>query len=122
MVYVEDDRDDLVAHMLQDPRVQASVNMQNFAGNTALHLACWHNLAVIQPLLQASADLTLTNARGSSPLSVLQRHNPTHPTTLALLAQNLDAEKAAFLVKVRRLVMASTSTPLPSFLRERVER
>ena len=42
--------------------------------------------------------------------------------TLTLLQQSLDTQKASFLVKARRLVMASTMTPSPSFLRDRLAR
>jgi len=46
--------------------------------------------------------------------------HPTHPTTVAILEQSLDAEKASFLVKARRLVIAATRTTPPSFLEDRV--
>jgi hypothetical protein len=76
--------------------------------------------AIIQLLLQSGADPTLSNADGETPLDLLQLINPTHSTTLALLKQSLDAEKASFLVKVRRLTMAATRTTAPSFLQGRV--
>ena len=66
------------------------------------------------------ADLTFKNAQGKTPLDLLQESNPTHPTILALVEQSLDAEKASFLVKARRLVMAATRTTAPSFLQGRV--
>jgi hypothetical protein len=76
--------------------------------------------AIIQLLLQAGADLALKNRRGETPLEVLQGRHPTHPTTVALIEQSLDTEKASFLVKARRLVLAATKTIPPSFLQGRV--
>ena len=66
------------------------------------------------------ANLTIQNAQGDTPLALLRKDHPTHPTTLALVEQSLDAEKASFLVKARRLVVATTRTPAPSFLQGRV--
>jgi ankyrin repeat protein len=40
MDYTIWDRTDLVKRMLQDPRVRASIDVQNRDGDTALHFAC----------------------------------------------------------------------------------
>jgi len=118
-------RHDLVARLLQDPRVQASINVIDARGNAILHYACPQadepeGPAIIQLYLQAGADLTLKTAGGVTALYVLEQLHPTHPTTLALLEHSLDAEKASFLVKARRLVMAATRTTPPSSLQGRV--
>lgn len=77
--------------------------------------------AIIQLLLlQAEAGLTLMSAGVMTPLDVLKHFHPTHPTTHALVEQSLDAEKAFFLVKARRLVLAATRSTPPSFLQGRV--
>lgn len=77
--------------------------------------------AIIHFLLQAGVDANLLNTEdGTTPLSILQYFHPSHPTTLALVEQIPDAEKASFLVKTRRLVMAITSTTTPSFRQGRV--
>lgn len=118
----------IVARLLQDPRIRASINEHNRMGNTALHYACEKMRepdvpAIIQRLIQVGADLTIKNAQGKTPLNLLQESHPTHPTTLALVEQSLDAEKASFLVKARRLVMAAGRSDIaatPSFLRGRV--
>ena len=115
----------LVGRLLQDPRVQASVNVQDSAGNTALHYACSRVGEpevpdIIQLLLRAGADLTLRNSGGIKPLRTLKNCYPLEPTTLTLIQQDSDAEKASFLIKARRLVMAATRTAAPSYLRGRV--
>jgi len=115
----------LIKRLLQDPRVQASINVQipgDFGSDTALHLACKavnkpEMPAIIQILLEAGADLQFANEDGDTPLSVLQRSHPTHPTTLTLVEQSLDAKEASFLVKARCLVMAASP---PSSLQGRV--
>ena len=122
------DRADLVERLLQDPRVQASVNVQDHIGYTALHIACRQvdepeGPAIVQLLLRAGADPSLMSAgeaRGVPSLHVLKHLHPTHPTTVALVQQSLDAEKASFLVKARRLVIAATRSTPPSFLQGRV--
>ena len=64
-----------IARLLQDPRVQATVNVQNRDEDTALHFACrWdaddpEEFAVIRLLLQAGDDLTIENARWQTPLN-----------------------------------------------------
>lgn len=66
---------DLVARLLQDTRVKATVNTQEcLKAYTALHFACMglgrhgqrNAPPVIQLLLQAGADLTLMNADGQT--------------------------------------------------------
>jgi hypothetical protein len=118
---------DLITRLLQDPRVQATVNVKTSTGNTALHFACNAvsdpgGLPIVQLLLQADADLTLQSAGGVTPLDMLQHYHPAHPTTLVLVEQSLDAERAFFLVKARRLVMAGTRTTPPSLLQCRLAR
>lgn len=122
-------RNDLVARLLQDPR-QAIVNAQVGFGASALHLVCNYvdkpgTPDMIPLLLQAGADITLEDARGETPLMVLQRVHPSHPTTLALLEQISNTEKASFLIKTRRLVVAAThnsTSTAPSFVQDRVAR
>ncbi len=84
MVRVIDGRFDVVARLLQDPRVQASVNARSLGDSAALYYVCVHvdkpgAPAIIQLLLQAGADLNLTNTRGETPLVLLQRDHPAHP-------------------------------------------
>lgn len=78
--------------------------------------------ATIQLLLQAGADLTLENADGETSYEKLEEQRPT---TLALLEQIADAEKAFFLVKARRFVIAATKSnnaTVPYFAQCRVAR
>lgn len=114
---------DSAARLLEDPRVRATVNVQDKKGNTAFHEVSsageTPHEPVVAQLLEAGADPTLENDDGERPLYWFQDDFPTHPTTLALLEQSLSAEKASFLVKVR-LVMAAHRTTAPSFLVGRV--
>ena len=104
----------IVARLLQDPRVRATINIQDGDGRTALHHACDSNniseeerAALVILLLQCGADYTRTDAEGKSPLALLrQRYNPRH-AVIAVLEQAPDAENASLLVKARRLVVAA---------------
>ena len=120
-----DHKYDVVARLLQDPRIRAIVNEQDMQGDTALHIASLaldrpKAPAIIQLLLQAGADMNIKNANRETPLDWMQRCFPTHPTTLALPEQMLDAERASFLVKARRLVIAATRAAVPSYLQGRM--
>lgn len=75
---------------------------------------------VVAQLLKAGADPTLENDDGERPLHCFEEKFPTHPATIALLEQSLDADKAWFFVKARHLVMDAFSTMVPSFLQDRV--
>ena len=120
---------DVVVRLLQDPRVRATVNMQNLDGNTALHLACWNDRVTheesaskVQSLLEADANPTIADNDGIMPMDYFRQHRPDHHAAIALLEQTLaDAEKAALLVKARRLALAATNnTVVPSCLQARL--
>ena len=120
-----------VVRLLQDPRVRATVDMQDKEGNTALHHACCKYggtdaKAALNAhlLLQAGADLTIANTNGQTALADLRQHHPNLHVTIALLEQALtEAEKASLLVKARRLAVAATSNAVaPSCLQARVAR
>ena len=66
--------------------------------------------AIIPLLLQAGADPSIKNDEGETPWSLLQEKYPSHPTALALVEEMRNAEKASFLVKVRRFVLATRET------------
>jgi hypothetical protein len=122
-----------VARLLQDPRVRATVNAQDYArGTTALHMACSSSpeknaIITVRLLLQAGANPFVVNKQSQTPLDVLRYEYPSHRTTITLLEQYPDvrneAEKASFLAKVRRLAVAAASTAQPpSYLQARVAR
>ena len=83
----------VVARLLQDPRVRATVNMQNKEGRTALYFACLCRSpaeAVVRKvsiLLQAGANPTLTKKNGlwtdahdlpsTAPSQLLRCHRPS---------------------------------------------
>ncbi len=123
-------RTDVVAHLLQDPRVRATVDVQNCDGDTSLHLACFRGdddetLAtyIVHLLLQAGANPTLVANDGMTPLVVLQEHHPAYTTTIALLEHALAAaEVTSLLDKARRLVVATNSSVIPPCLEGRVAR
>ena len=105
---------DIVARLLQDPRVRATINLQSNHGRTALHHACGsasgteaNQAALVTLLLQCGANYTRTDADGKTPLALhQQRYKPRH-AVIAVLEQSPDAEKASLLFKARRIVIAS---------------
>ena len=126
-------RVDIVARLLQDPRVRETIDLQDKDGDTALHFACNREdmddataASIIYLLLQANANPLVTNNTGrGTPLALVLRyvHGTTYTTTIALLEQALVAtEVTALLVKARRLVVAATTDVIPSYLQGRVER
>ena len=111
----------IMAHLLQDPRVRATVNLQNGDGDTALHWACESKdetsaTFIVHLLLQAGCDPTLTDNYGMTPLVYLQQEYPSYHAAIALLEHAPDAEKASLLVKVRRLAAVSRNAEAPSYL------
>jgi len=120
---------DNVARLLQDPRVQATVDVVTPFGWTALHHACSHMYetpatAIVRLLLQAGANPAPPSDDGKTSLDLLRQNRPSHHSTIALLEQAPEAEKASLLVKARRIaVTASTATTpalAPSYLQGRV--
>ena len=122
-------RVDVVARLLQEPRVRAIVNFQNNKGRTALHQAfMWvggihAGSSIVRLLLQVGADPTIIDKGGLAPLAYLQKYYPTHQATMALLEHALaDAEKTSLLVKARRLVITARNAVAPSYLQGHVAR
>ena len=120
---------DIVARLLRDPRVRATVNMQDERGNTALHWACWafedeEAALKVRLLLQAGTNPTITNKKGQVPLDVVRSRHPTHHAVITLFEQALaEPEKTWLVVKARRLVAAVTGNAVdPSCLQARVAR
>ena len=128
--------EDTVARLLQEPRVRATVNVQDRDSETALHWACktfgtFGAREAVAPkvhlLLQAGADPLVTNNYGETLLDWVRVHYPTYHAVIALLEQypdaQKDAEKATLLVKARRHVVATNSNIVaPSCLQGRVAR
>lgn len=91
---------DMVARLRQDPRVRATINVQDANGNTALHCAGSCSQAEeaalkIHALLHAGADPTITRNNGETPLDVVRRIHSTYQFLIALLEQYPDAKKDA---------------------------
>jgi hypothetical protein len=130
--------------MVQDPRVRATVNMQDVNGRTVLHDACEpfkqeeaapSAAPMVHLLLQAGANPTITNNNGQIPLALLRQYRPNHHATIALLdhatiallehypVAKKDADKASLLVKARRLAVAAIGNIMaPSCLQNRAAR
>ena len=113
-----------MAHLLQDPRGRATVNMQDRQGNTVLHYACDCDsegeeaaAPTVHLLLQADADPTIPDDEGITPLDVARPHRPKRHV-IALFEQALaEAEKTSLLDKARRLAVAASSNAVaPSCL------
>jgi len=115
---------EIVAPLLEDPRVRATIYVQDEEGNTALHHACMCGSAPnIHSLLQAGANPTLPCKNGQLALAWGRQHRPSRHAVIALLEQAPDAEKASLLVKARRLAVAANSNAVaPSCLQNRVAR
>ena len=127
---------EIVARLLEDPRVRATINMQDVGGNTALHHAGCSGTRMFRGgtdataapkvplLLQAGANRTIANKHGQTALAYLRQRRPNLYVTIALHEQALtEAEKASLLVKARRIAVAATSNAVaPSCLQARVAR
>jgi hypothetical protein len=124
---------DTVARLLQDPRVRATVNMQDGNGRTVLHYAC-RNFGVedtaapkVHLLLQAGANPIIPDKSGLTPLAYLRQFHPNRRAVIALLEHypvaKKDADKASLLVKARRLAVAAIGNIMaPSCLQNRAAR
>jgi hypothetical protein len=116
-----------VKRLLQDPRIRATIDFKDGDGHTALRDACTRDSdkeetpAMARRPLQAGANPFLTNKQGLTPLALLQQQWRSYHSTIALLEEAQDAEKARLLVKGRSLVTISTSNVVaPSYLQKRV--
>jgi hypothetical protein len=120
---------EVVARLLQDPRVRATINVQDKNKKTALYHACATNkkneaASKVHLLLQAGADLLITHNKRETPLDVVRQRRPTYHATIALLEQypvaKQDAEKASILVMTRLAAAATRNTVAPSCLKGRL--
>ncbi|KAM3573105.1 hypothetical protein VYU27_004916 [Nannochloropsis oceanica] len=115
----------LATHLLKDSRIRTLINAQDQFGNSALHFVC-HDLddPAVHPLillfLKYGASLMLEDARGETPMRLLQRLYPTNPLTITLADEILTVEKTDALVMTVRKVMA-TKSPVATCLQHRVE-
>ena len=121
----------VVATLLQNPRARASVNEQGRGGNTPPHEVCEARLPEAEKVrslilfLQAGADPSITNNQGLTPVDILRRVNKNPSITIieGFPDAQKDAERAALLVKARRLVVAANQDAVvPSYLQGRVLR
>jgi len=74
---------DLVARLLQDQRVRATIDIQNEYGDNSLHHACWKvnetaATSIVHLLLQAGANPALTTRLGGTPLFILRQKLPDY--------------------------------------------
>lgn len=117
MVHAKIGRVRCLERLLEDPRVRSGVNATSVGdGNTALHLACSTDTysymnsttrqRVIKLLLDAGANPTLTNANGQTPSDVLDTRPCNREARFVLRDKTWDQERSAYLIKVRRLVVA----------------
>ena len=115
------------ARLLQHRRVQATVDVQDYEGNTALHhVCCTYMVSDTAPKLTSSSKLAPTF---HSPTTADRRPLPSFDDVIlnnhakSLLEQVSDAEKASLLVTGRRLAAAAASSIVaPSCLEDRVAR
>jgi len=109
---------DVVARLLQDQRVRATINVQDGGRHTALYHAFTtldaEEAAVRKAhlLLQAGADPISTDYEGRTPLDLVRQHHPNYHAAIALIERTLaESEKVVLLVKTRRLAVAAVAPP-----------
>lgn len=101
-------RVELVARLLQDPRVRATADMQDNYNRSALFLSCYHQVeenatAIVRLLLDANANPTLPDRlKQETPLEFLRRLHPNYHSTIAALTDR--TEVTNLLVNTRRLI------------------
>lgn len=127
MAEVRSRRYAMAMHMLKFPRVHTVINAQDRFGNSALHFACQELddpavAPLILLLLKCGADLKLKDARGETPMRLLQRLYPTDPLTLGLPDEISTVEKTDTIVMGVRRVIASTPHAVAPCLQARVVR
>ena len=129
MDHAVNNRVTLVTRLLEDPRVQAAINVQNSNGDTALHFACYKGDAIVHHLIEANAYARATNKYGNTPLAWLRKYRLPRPAAYAVLEQALIAaeersKKNWLLVKAHQLLnfVASSPTTMPPCLQGRLER
>lgn len=126
--HIEEVNDDIVARLLEDPRVRATMDDLTRGCGTILHFACRKRLtsnSTFYHLLQTGANPYMTTYLGDTPLVILRRRFPVrHAAAIALIEKALaEAGKTSLLVKARSLVLVTTSTAaVPSYLQGRVAR
>lgn len=132
ITHVQNELIELVARLLEDSRVRATLHAQTNSCWTAIHYAVdIHDedvsTAMVRLLLAASAEPDSPNDRGAMPLDYLCSYHPEHHSTIALIKQAKEEaeEKASLLIKARRLssvlsTTTSTSAVVPSYFQRRL--
>lgn len=116
MHHVKRGRCGCVARLLEDPRVRASIDTvvqgDDFHGHSAFHFACstyshiTHSTrrAMLCSLLKAGADPTLPHPT-TTYMPTLRQYFPVVPLKPTLLDEAIDAQRAACLIKARRVAV-----------------
>lgn len=112
---------DCIECLLEDRRVVDSINTVvtslPLKGDTALHFACRdvssNQLSILRLLLAAGADSQIRDAQGRTPLQLLREKQPNNTKAIAVFEKELvDVQRAACLVRIRRLVVARRGVTL----------
>ncbi len=119
MRHVHFEKTKCIAYLLQDTRVVDTLNVQSPSGSTALHIACHttshaNQSTILRLLLAAGADTRVLDQYGHTPLQVLRGGNRVvNAAAVAVLEEEVpDAERAACLLRIRRLVMKDRGVTL----------
>ncbi len=121
MHHVHQGRTDCVACLLEDKGVVGSVNSTGLEGGwSAIHYACTSGEisrdkrpAMLRLLLAAGADPHQQDSNGSTPFQLLVRWERADAATVAVLTEEFpDAQRAACLLYIRRLVIKKQGAEL----------
>uniref|UniRef100_K3WIL0 Palmitoyltransferase n=1 Tax=Globisporangium ultimum (strain ATCC 200006 / CBS 805.95 / DAOM BR144) TaxID=431595 RepID=K3WIL0_GLOUD len=76
--------------------LQASIDLQDSEGNTALHHAAANDVGLaVRMLLDCGADPTIVNTSGETPLDCARKHAAPNSTTLHLLEEDRQLQQLA---------------------------
>ncbi len=111
-----------IACLLEDTRVVESIHAVlegNTRHSTALHIACSplqdiaHRAPTLRLLLAAGADPRMLDEEGRTPLQILKSNQQVNQEAMAVLEDTfLDDERAAALIRLRRLVIKKQGAEL----------
>jgi len=89
----------LISQMNKD-----GINIKNFSGQTALHLACFVNLhGVIRDLVLHGADVSVIDQQGNTAMHIACNKNLVHIVEIVLQCFLLDPDKFAKMLTIRNV-------------------
>ncbi|TYZ58065.1 hypothetical protein PybrP1_010717 [[Pythium] brassicae (nom. inval.)] len=97
--------------------LQASVDLQDADGNTALHHAAMHDLGLgVRMLLDSGADPTVANALGETPLHLARTHARPKSVALHLLTEDAQLQRLARYTGIQKATLEANVYKLSFFV------